>query len=40
MMLVIRGTFYLSIILIFYLSLIPASELEFFSALSFIGDKI
>ena len=40
MMLVIRGTFFLSIILIFYLSLIPASELEFFSALSLIGDKI
>ena len=40
MILVIRGTFFLSIILIFYLSLIPASELEFFSALSFIGDKI
>ena len=40
MILVIRGTFFLSIILIFYLSLIPASELEFFNALSFIGDKI
>ena len=40
MILVIRGTFFLSIILIFYLSLIPASELKFFSALSFIGDKI
>ena len=40
MMLVIRGTFFLSIIFIFYLSLIPASELKFFSALSFIGDKI
>ena len=40
MMLVIRGTFFLSIILIFYLSLIPASELKFFNALSFIGDKI
>ena len=40
MILVIRGTFFLSIILIFYLSLIPASELEFFSALSFIEDKI
>ena len=40
MILVIRGTFFLSIILIFYLNVIPASELEFFSALSFIGDKI
>ena len=40
MILVIRGTFFLSIILIFYLSLMPASELEFFNALSFIGDKI
>ena len=40
MILVIRGTFFLSIILIFYLSLLPASELEFFTALSFIVDKI
>ena len=40
MILVVRGTFFISIILIFYLSLIPASELEFFNALSFIGDKI
>ena len=40
MILVIRGTFFLSIILIFYFSLMPASELEFFNALSFIGDKI
>ena len=40
MILVLRGAFFLSIILIFYLSLIPASELEFFKALSFIGDKI
>ena len=40
MILVLRGTFFISIILIFYLSLIPASELEFFNALSFIGDKI
>ena len=36
MILVARGTFFLSIILIFYLSLMPASELEFFNALSFI----
>ena len=40
MILVVRGTFFISIILIFYLSLIPASELKFFSVLSFIGDKI
>ena len=40
MILVARGTFFLSIILIFYLSLIPASELELFNALSFIGDKV
>ena len=40
MILTLRGTFFISIILIFYLSLIPASELEFFNALSFIGDKI
>ena len=40
MILVVRGTFFISIILIFYLSLIPALELEFFNALSFIGDKI
>ena len=40
MILVVRGMFFISIILIFYLSLIPASELEFFNALSFIGDKI
>ena len=40
MILVLRCTFFISIILIFYLSLIPASELEFFNALSFIGDKI
>ena len=40
MILVARGTFFLSIILIFYLSVIPASELEFFNALSFIGDKV
>ena len=36
----LRGSFFISIILIFYLSLIPASELELFNALSFIGDKI
>ena len=40
MTLALRGAFFISIILIFYLSLIPASELEFFNALSFIGDKI
>ena len=40
MILVARGTFFLSIILIFYLSLIPASELELFNALSFIEDKV
>ena len=40
MTLALRATFFISIILIFYLSLIPASELEFFNALSFIGDKI
>tara|TARA_B100000945_G_scaffold60890_1_gene45292 strand:+ start:207 stop:548 length:342 start_codon:yes stop_codon:yes gene_type:complete len=40
MILALRCTFFISIILIFYLSLIPASELEFFNALSFIGDKI
>ena len=40
MILALRGTFFISIILIFYLSLIPASELNFFNTLSFIGDKI
>ena len=40
MNLALRGTFFISIILIFYLSLIPASELELFNALTFIGDKI
>ena len=40
MTLALRGAFFISIILIFYLSLVPASELEFFNALSFIGDKI
>ena len=40
MTLALRGAFFISIILIFYLSLIPASELEFFNVLSFIGDKI
>ena len=40
MIFILRGTFFVSIILIFYLSLIPYSELEFFNALSFIGDKI
>ena len=40
MILALRGSFFISIILIFYLSLIPASKLEFFNALSFIGDKI
>ena len=40
MILAFRGTFFISIILIFYLSLIPASELEFLNAPSFIGDKL
>ena len=40
MITVLRGIFFISLTLIFYLSLIPASELEFFSALSSIGDKI
>ena len=40
MILVLRGTFFISIILIFNLSLIPASDVEFFNALSFTGDKI
>ena len=40
MILALRGTFFISITLIFYLSLIPASELEFYNALSLIGDKI
>ena len=40
MTLALRGAFFISIILIFYLNLIPASELEFFNSLSFIGDKI
>ena len=40
MTLALRGTFFISIILILYLSLVPASELEFFNALSLIGDKI
>ena len=40
MTLALRVTFFISIICIFYLSLIPASELEFYNALSFIGDKI
>ena len=40
MILALRGTFFISLILIFYLSLVPASELEYFNSLSFIGDKI
>ena len=40
MTLALRVAFFISIIFIFYLSLIPASELEFYNALSFIGDKI
>ena len=40
MIAVFRVTFFLSIILIFYLSLLPASKLSYFSALSFVGDKI
>ena len=36
----LRSTFFLSLILIFYLSLVPATDLDFFIALSFIGDKI
>ena len=40
MTLALRVAFFISRIFIFYLSLIPASELEFFKALSFIGDKI
>ena len=40
MTLALRGIFFISIILIFYLSLVPASVLEFFIGLSFIGDKI
>tara|TARA_Y100001980_G_C14440934_1_gene227059 strand:- start:110 stop:451 length:342 start_codon:yes stop_codon:yes gene_type:complete len=37
---VFRAIFYLSVISIFYLSLLPASQLTYFSALSFVGDKI
>ena len=40
MILVLRSIFLISIILIFYLSLVPASELEYFNALSYMGDKI
>ena len=40
MTLALRATFFISIILIFYLSLIPASELKFLNAPSFIGDKL
>lgn len=40
MIIFFRAIFFLSIILIFYLSLLPASQLAFFSALSFIGDKV
>ncbi len=37
---VLRGIFFISIILILYLSLVPASELYYINAFSFIGDKI
>ena len=40
MIIVLRGIFFISLTLIFYLSLVPASEMEFFNALSFIEDKI
>ena len=40
MIFTLRSTFFLSLILIFYLSLVPATDLDFFIALSFIGDKI
>tara|TARA_B100000530_G_scaffold201317_1_gene128333 strand:- start:266 stop:625 length:360 start_codon:yes stop_codon:yes gene_type:complete len=36
----LRGIFFISLTLIFYLSLVPASELVYFNSLSFIGDKI
>ena len=40
MTLVLRGIFFISLILIFCLSLVPASELEYFYPLPFLGDKI
>ena len=40
MTLALRGIFFISLILIFCLSLVPASELKYFNALSFLGDKI
>ena len=40
MILALRGIFFISLILIFCLSLVPASELKYFNALSFLGDKI
>ena len=40
MILALRGIFFISVILISYLSLVPTSELDYFNALSFIGDKI
>ena len=40
MILALRGIFFISTILILYLSLVPASELDYFNGLSFIGDKI
>ena len=40
MTLVLRGIFFISILLIFYLSIVSASELKYFHALSFLGDKM
>ena len=40
MTLALRGIFFISLILIFCLSLVPATELKYFNALSFIGDKV
>ena len=40
MILILRSIFVISIILISYLSLVPASDLKYISALPFIGDKI
>ena len=36
----LRGTFFLSLVLIFYLSLVPSKNLDLFNALTFMGDKI
>mgnify|MGYP001196345506 CR=1 FL=1 len=36
----LRGIFFISLILIFCISLVPPSELDYFNALSFLGDKI